>query len=194
MSVPEALEKAVEDSKNKWTAIYIALLAVLLAICSIGDDDASKTAVRANIEAANTFAFFQAKNIRQTDYEIAVDQFKLQLMDANLSGEARQYLGDKIAAYEKTIKRYDSEPEKGEGKKELLAKARTWQATRDLALERDPYFDFGQGMLQIAIVLASVSLILGGSFLLSLSGLLGLLGALSTLNAFTLAVIVPFLS
>lgn len=103
MSVSEALEKAVEDSKNKWTAIYIALLAVLLAICSIGDDDASKTAVRANIQAANTYAFFQAKNIRQTGYEIAADQFRLSLLDPNLSEEARQYLNDKIAAYDATV-------------------------------------------------------------------------------------------
>lgn len=194
MSIPEALEKVVEDSTNKWTAIYIAALAVLLAICSIGDDDASKTAVRANIQASNTYAFFQAKNIRQTDYKIAVDQFKSDLLDLNLSEQARQYLNDKIAAYEAIIKRYDSEPEKGEGKKELLAKAHNWEAERDLALKRDPYFDLSQGLLQIAIVLASVSLILGGSFLLSFSGVLGVVGTIAMVNAYMLVVELSFMN
>jgi hypothetical protein len=193
MSVPEALEKAVEEGENKWTAVYIAVLAVLLAICSIGDDDASKTAVRSNIQAADTYAFFQAKNIRQTDYEIAVDQFEGQLLDPNLTESARRFLTDKAAAYRSKIARYDSEPETGEGKKELLAKARALEAERDLALKRDPYFDFGQGLLQIAIVLASVSLILGGSFLLWVSAALGAVGTASMVNAFALLVELPFL-
>jgi len=51
---------------------------------------------------------------------------------------------------------------------------------------RDPYFDYGQALLQIAIVLASVAIIAGGNFLLVLSGLLGVLGTASTLNGFFL--------
>ena len=193
MSIPEALEQAVEGGGNKLTAIYISVLAVLLAICSIGDDDAAKTAVSANIHAADTYAFFQAKNIRQTSYELAADEFEFQLMNPALEDAARAFLQDKLARYRATVKRYDSEPESGDGKKELLAKARASEAVRDLALARDPYFDFGQGLLQIAIVIASVSLIVGGSFLLWVSGVLGGLGALSMLNAFTLLVSVPFL-
>jgi hypothetical protein len=187
------LEKAVEEGDNKLTAVYIAVLAVLLAICSIGDDDASKTAVRSNIQTANTYAFFQAKNIRQTSYEIAADQIDARLLDPALGGEARNFLMQKVEAYRKRIARYDSEPETGEGKRELLEKARGLEIERDLALRRDPYFDFGQGLLQIAIVLASVSLIVGGSFLLWVSAGLGLVGTLSTINAFTLAVSLPML-
>lgn len=193
MSVPEALEQAVETGENKLTAIYIAVLAVIIALCGIGDDDAAKTAVSANIHAADTYAFFQAKNIRQTSYEIAVDQYELRLLDETLSPEARRAMQTKIAAYRAKIARYESEPEKREGKKELLAKARGLEAERDLALKRDPYFNLGQGLLQIAIVLASASLILGGTLLLRISGVLGLVGTLSTINAFTLIVSVPFL-
>ncbi|MGF1619546.1 MAG: DUF4337 domain-containing protein [Rhodomicrobiaceae bacterium] len=194
MSVPEALEQAVETGDNKLTAIYIAVLAVLLAICSISDDDASKTAVRANIQAADTYAFFQAKNIRQTDYEIATDLFEAQLKNPALNAETRNYLNERISAYRARVARYDSEPATGEGKKELLEKARRLEAERDLALSRDPYFDLGQGLLQIAIVLASVSLIIGGSFMLIVSAALGTVGTLSMINAFLLVVQVPFLT
>jgi len=55
------------------------------------------------------------------------------------------------------------------------------------------YFDWSQAMLQIAVVLASVHLIIGNFFLLGLSGGLGALGVLLMLNGFTLLVPLPFL-
>jgi hypothetical protein len=194
MSVPEGFEKAVEDGENKLTAVYIAVLAVLLAICSIGDDSAAKTAVGANIAAADAYSFFQAKNIRQTVYQLQADEFEVRLSEPNLPEEVRKSLAEKAAAYRKRAERYESEPETGEGKKELIARAKALEADRDLALKRDPYFNLGQGTLQIAIVLASVSLIVGGTFLLWVSGALAVLGALATANAFTLLVAVPGLA
>ena len=62
-----------------------------------------------------------------------------------------------------------------------------------MALRKDPYFDWSQAMLQIAIVLASVHLIIGNFMLLALSGGLGGLGVLLMLNGFTLLVPLPFL-
>lgn len=194
MSVAEELENAIEKGESKMTAIYIAVLAALLAICGIGDDNAAKTAVGTNIAAADAYSFFQAKNIRQTAYQLQADEFETRLMEPNLAEEVRKSLAEKIEAYRKRAERYESEPETGEGKKELIARAKALEAERDLALTRDPYFNFGQGTLQIAIVLASVSLIVGGSFLLWVSGALALLGALATINAFTLLVAVPGLA
>ena len=193
MSVAEPLEQeGLQD--NRFTAIYIAVLAVLIAICSIGDDDASKTMIRSSVGAADTYAFFQAKNIRQTAYALAADGFEAELMKPGLDENMRKFLQDKLGKYRATVERYESEPATGDGKKELLAKARGLEAERDLALRRDPYFDYGQGLLQIAIVLASASLILGGTILLWVSGVMGILGAVSTFNAFALLVELPFLS
>lgn len=195
MSVSDALETPSDImGENKFTAIYIAVLAVILAVCSVGGDNASKDMMRASISAADTYAFFQAKNIRQTSYELVADDFEIQLQDSALNESTKQLLEKKIAEYRATAQRYESEPDKGDGKKELLQKARLFEAERDLAMLRDPYFDFGQGMLQIAIVLASVSLILGGSFLLIISAVLGAAGTLFTINAYTLLVSLPFLS
>jgi hypothetical protein len=103
MSIPEAVEKAVERGENKLTAIYIAVLAVLLAICSMGDDDASKTAVRANIAAADTYAFYQAKNIRQTEYQLQADAFDAQLLDPALPEPSRTFLSEKLGAYKARV-------------------------------------------------------------------------------------------
>jgi Domain of unknown function (DUF4337) len=194
MSLSEALDPASEASPNKLTAIYIAVLAVLIAIASIGDDGAAKTMIRSSIDVTDTYGFFQAKNGRQTNFRLAADDFEIQLADPTLAEPKRQKLQEKIKSYRATAERYESEPETGDGKKELLAKAKALQVERDIALKQDPYFDYAQALLQIAVVLASVSLIIGGSLLLRVSAVMGVLGTLAMVNAFTLWVSIPFLS
>jgi hypothetical protein len=193
--IAESIVEAAEDLQKKWIAIYIAALAVLLSICSIGADNATKTATRANIQVSDTYAFYQAKNLRQTATQLAADQLELMLAaNPGMPPEARRAIESKINAYKTTIVRYESEPEKGEGKKELLVKAQGLQKDLDGALAQDPYFDYAQAFLQIAIVLASASLIAGGTALVGLSGFLGLAGTLFLLNGFTLAVNLPFVN
>lgn len=75
----------------------------------------------------------------------------------------------------------------------MFAKGKSLEAERDVALRKDPYFDWSQALLQIAIVLASVHLIIGNLALLGLSGGLAGLGVLLMLNGFTLALKMPFL-
>jgi hypothetical protein len=75
----------------------------------------------------------------------------------------------------------------------LFVKGKALEVERDIALRKDPYFDWSQALLQIAIVLASVHLIIGNMMLLGLSGGLGALGVLLMLNGFTLLVPLPFL-
>jgi hypothetical protein len=193
MSVPDALDPGSDATPNRLTAIYIAVLAVLIAITSVGGDNATKDMIRASIEAADTYAFYQAKSIRQTTIRTMADDFELRLADPSAPEPLRQMLQEKLTSYRATADRYESEPATRDGKKELLAKAHALEAQREIALKRDPYFDFGGALLQIAIVLASASLILGGSILRWVSGLLGVLGALLTLNGFLLLVELPFL-
>lgn len=194
MSLPEPLEPTGESSPNKLTAIYIAALAVLIAIASIGDDGAAKTMIRSSIDITDTYSFFQAKNVRQTGFRLAADDFEARLADPALPAPVRAKMEEKVKSYRATADRYESEPETKEGKKELLAKAKALEVERDIALKQDPYFDYAQALLQIAVVLASVSLILGGALLLRVSYVMGFLGFLAMLNAFTLWVSIPFLS
>jgi hypothetical protein len=61
-------------------------------------------------------------------------------------------------------------------------------------LKRDPYFDSAGALLQIAVVLASASLIVAGPILLWVSAVLGALGTTLMINGFLLLVEIPFLS
>ena len=65
----------------------------------------------------------------------------------------------KIVNGDELIARYESEPETGEGKKELLDKARAQEAARDEARVHAPWVTFSGMLFQLAIVLLSASII-----------------------------------
>ncbi|MET0192768.1 MAG: DUF4337 domain-containing protein [Hyphomicrobiaceae bacterium] len=196
MSLDDVMDrlKSDNDQRNKWVGVYIGILAVLLAICGVGGGNAAKDATRSNIEAANTWAFFQAKNIRRSSFQVAAEELDLILAaQPNMPAEARTKFTAKIQDYRDQIKKLTTDPARQEGLDELFVKGKALEAERDVAMRKDPYFDWSQAMLQIAIVLASVHLIIGNFPLLALSGGLGGLGVLLMLNGFTLLVPVPFL-
>jgi len=177
-----------DKSKNK-IALTISFLAMVLAIASLGGSNATKEATHENILAANAYAFFQAKSIRQTSLKIAVTDLELQLVrDQAMSASTKEIFQKKIDDYKKTIDRYESEPDTQEGKKELLNRAKEHEKTRDHAMRQDPWFDYAEGMLQIAIVLLSVSILGSLPWLFVAGTILGLLGLLSTLNGFLLLI------
>ncbi len=197
MSLDDVIDrlKSDNDHRNKWVGVYIGVLAVLLAVCSVGGGNATKDATRANIDAANTWAFFQAKNIRRSSVQMAADELELlQASQPNMPADARTKFAAKIKDYRDQVQKLTSDPVKKEGLDELFVKGKALEAERDVALRRDPYFDWSQALLQIAIVLASVHLIIGNLWLLGLSGAFGGLGTLLMLNGFTLALRLPFLT
>ena len=190
----EILQEAHEKSGTKWVGVYIACLAVFLAVCGMGGSNAMKDMINSNVEVTNTWAFFQAKNIRRNDVRIEIGDLELRLAtEPNLAEPARTAIGDKLKQYREQEARLTSEPDTGEGLKELMAKGKALETQRDKAMRKDPYFDYGQALLQIAIVLASVSIITGGSMLLLMSGVLAAGGLISMLNGFILLYTLPFI-
>lgn len=175
-----------EKNKNR-IALTISILAMTLAIASLGGSNAMKEATHENILAANAYSFYQAKSTRQTSLKIAATDLELQLIrDKDINPETRSIFQKTIQDYKNTIDRYESEPAKNEGKKELLEIAKKHEHARDHAMRQDPWFDYAEGTLQISIVLLSVSII-GSIPALFIAGTsLGLLGFLFTLNGFLL--------
>lgn len=191
--ISDSLKDAHEHGVDKWVAIYIAVLAVLLSICGVGGGNATKDSTRTNIQASDSWAFYQAKNARQTNYRLAAEALQLRLTEPGLAEATHRQIEERLAAYNAEVARLESDPAKGEGKKELAAKAREFEKARDAALRQDPYFDYAEAFLQIAVVLASASIVLGNRLLLAGSGFLAVLGALLMFNGFTLAVSIPFI-
>jgi Domain of unknown function (DUF4337) len=179
-------------TRDKLIGVYVGILAVILAICSMGGSNAEQDALQQNIAAANTWAFFQAKNERRQALRLQAEGFDVMLkMSPSMPDDAKKMLEAKVAEYKDQDKKLTSDPKSGEGLDELFTKGKALEATRDEALKQDPYFDYGQALLQIAIVLASVALISGGNMLLYFSFILGGLGVVLTAGGFTLAFPLP---
>jgi hypothetical protein len=89
----------------------------------------------------------------------------------------------KQTALQAKIDRYESDPSTGEGKRELMAKARKLEADRAEAKNRSPWYTYAGSLLQIAIVLLTASILAVNMNLFRASIVVGILGSLSMIEA-----------
>jgi hypothetical protein len=189
----ERAENDAADTFRNRAALLIAVLAAVLAVGGLGGGNATDDMIGNNIKASDTWAFYQAKNVRQTMYEIEAEKLKAELAAGSVPAPARPAAEARLKDYEGTVARYDSEPDpndpsKGEGKKELSARAKTFEAAFEEASARDNNFDLAEVALQLALVLGSVAILAVNRWILGLSLALGIAGSLLTLNGFLLLV------
>ena len=154
------------DPSNKKIALLISILALLLAISETMSKAYQTEVLTKQIEASNLWSFFQAKTIRSTVTKLTIET-------TQLAGKTDAKTSSSLEKWDAAAKRYDSEPETGEGRKELAARAKAAEATRDLYLNKYHFVEIASGILQVAIVLASATIITGVSALSLVAGGLG---------------------
>jgi hypothetical protein len=144
--VKKPLSRSEREAQIKDKAGWvIVVFAALLAINTyLGGGNSSKI-LNNTIEANNTWAFYQAKSIKQTLAEMAQE-------DAVRNKDAK-----KAADMQQKVERYENEPK--EGKQALMAKARSLEAERAVAKQRSPWYTYAGSLFQIAIVLLSASIL-----------------------------------
>ena len=148
------------------------MLAVLLAICNVGGANATKDATHSNIAAANTWAFFQAKNIRRNSIGIAADDLELMLASQPaMPEEAKKKFEDKIKSYRAQYQSLTTDPAKQEGLDELVParqglsrRCATWRCART------PISTGARRCCRSPSCSLPCTLIIGNSWLLGLSG------------------------
>ena len=188
MSAHESMEHAEHaehaSGSNRKIALLIAVIALCLALSEMLGKSAQTDSIAKNVEASNLWAFFQAKSIRRTQIQTAAEQGKLTL-GTTTDEAAKAALTKQIETWEKTAARYRSEPETGEGTEQLAKRAKEAEAARDVATDRYHHYEYASAMFQIAIVLASATIITGIIALAWISGLLAIAGiAITALGIF----------
>jgi hypothetical protein len=136
--------EALLKDKAGWV---ITVLAALLAINTLMGGSNSSKVLNNTIDANNTWAFYQSKDIKGRLAEISQE-------NALAKGNTT-----KVEELQKKIDRYESEPATGEGKRELMAKARKLEAERAVAKQRSPFYTYAGSLFQIAIVLLTASIL-----------------------------------
>jgi hypothetical protein len=192
MSAHESMEHAEHaehaSERNRSIALLIAIIALCLALSETLGKGAQTESIAKNVEASNLWAFFQAKTIRRTVVQTSAEQAKLGLASTT-DDAAKAALQKQIDDWQKTAARYRSEPETGEGSEQLSERAKKAEEERALATAKYHNFEFASAAFQIAIVLASATIITGIIALAWISGLLTLAGIGFTV----LGVVAPFL-
>lgn len=164
MGAHESMEHAEHaehaSSSNKKIALLIAVIALFLALSETMGKGAQTDALSKNVEASNLWAFFQAKTVRRTVVQTAAEQMKTQ--SVGIADEATKAAMAKQADdWQKTAARYRSEPETGEGSEQLAQRAKQAEHARDNAMAKYHHFEVASAAFQIAIVLASATIITG---------------------------------
>jgi Domain of unknown function (DUF4337) len=139
---------------------------VISAVNSWYGGKLSSITLNNTIAANDVWSFYEAKSIKQMLAEQSLD-------DAVVRKDAK-----KIEELKAKIDRYESDPKTGEGKKELMAKARKLEAERDQAKKQSPWIGFASTLYQLSIVVLSASILavsmsmFWGSFFVAGIGLL----------------------
>jgi hypothetical protein len=145
---PPVGSRSEREAKIKDKAgMVISVFALILAVNSWYGGKLSSTVLNNTIAANNVWAFYQAKSIKQTLTEMRYD-------DAVAAGATK-----KAEALKAKMDKYESDPESGEGKKELMAKARKLEAERDQAKKSTPWVGYANTLYQLSIVVLSASIL-----------------------------------
>ena len=159
------------DASNKKVALLIVILALFLALAETLAKGSQTSALAANVEASNLWAFFQAKTVRQTALRAQSEAAAL------VPGGDAEALAKQQAAWKASIARWESEPETQEGRKELVMRAKKAETTRDTAMAKYHQFEIASAAFQVAIVMASAAIITAVAALSFVAGGIGLIGA-----------------
>ena len=192
VALPDVEELAALAGQRftRGVALTTAIYAVVLALASRGGSNAGKDMLMAQQQASDQWAFYQAKVLREHLYRVERLRQEAALAGAPGAGAASPAaaasarLRDLAAA---EAGRYAEE------KAAIEAEARRLEGLRDEAGDRDPYFDYAEVLLQIAIVMATVAILASSRPIYRFSLVVGAIGLALTVNGFTLAVRVPFL-
>jgi len=164
---PPIGSRSEREAKLKDKAgMVISVFALILAINSWYGGKLSSTTLNNTIAANDVWQFYEAKSIKQTLAEQSLD-------DAIYRKDA-----EKIEQLKAKIARYESDPATGEGKIELMAKAKKLEADRDYAKKQSPWIGFASTLYQLSIVVLSASILavstsmFWGSFFVAGLGLL----------------------
>lgn len=129
----------------------IAVTTVIFAVCatlaSFKAAGYGNKMVLAQTQASDQWAYYQAKSIKETLYQIQRDMLEAEMLQSSQPEEFQA----KLSRFEQEVQRYKEE------KKEIADQALAKEQERDLAKEHNARFGQSLIFLQIGILLSSLA-------------------------------------
>jgi 4-hydroxy-3-methylbut-2-enyl diphosphate reductase IspH len=157
-------------------SITISILAVLVAAVTLLGHRAHTEELLLQGQAMNQWAYYQAKNGRMNQNQAIADLLSVVTTVDNEKAEAIR------AKYHKGVERY------AEDKDEISEKATELQKERDLYQRRADHFDAGEGVLEFALIICSLTLLTNKRFFWFSGMAIGIAGVIVALTGFLIRV------
>ncbi len=153
-------------------SLTMSVLAVLVAVATLFGHRAHTEELLLQAQATDQWAYYQAKNIRLHEMQAMVDLLNVvTTKDAQKTDSLRE-------KYQKEVERYSSD------KDTISEKAKEQEHERDLLRAKADRFDAGEGILEIALVICSLTLLTDKKFFWYAAMLIGAVGIVISLGGF----------
>lgn len=160
---------------NRSIALLVAVLALFLAFAATGAKSTQTTAITEYLNTETLWTLYQEKRVRRALVEAMIDMVKARpIPGSNPTTEAAK--SARLEGWRKEIAQFESDPQTGQGRKELEGGARAAEARRKIATAKYHHFEVAAAAFEIGIVLASASIVVGLALLAWIAGGLGILG------------------
>jgi hypothetical protein len=143
----ERAEQGAADARLASVTVSMAILAVFVAAVSLMGERIHANEVLAQSKAADQWAQYQAKVIRERSYEVFLDQLDVFAL------QNPAHAVDVRKKYNREIDRYNGES------KDLQNQANSSEATVATLDRRSNWFDFSDVLLEASLVICSITLL-----------------------------------
>jgi hypothetical protein len=164
----EAAEHGREQSKLAPVSFTMAILAVLVAIATLLGHRAHTEEVLKQDKATDTWNYYQAKNIRRNLTEQVDEILKVLPLKDETAAEAL------LKKNEDTIEKHKADQEK------IQEEARALEAEVALCTHRANHYDLGETLLEVGLVICSITLLTKRRHFWLAGILFGVLGVIAT--------------
>jgi hypothetical protein len=164
--------KEAGESSMKHVSLIIAVLAVLVAMVTVLGHREHTEAVLMQARASDQWNLYQARKIRTQQVTIAQDLLSLQPSSNDAAVQS------KLKEYKDHLAKWQSETD------EDAAHAKEYEAEVTIAEAKAGRFDLGEALLQISVVLASITLLTRRNLYVTAALVLGAAGLIIAASAF----------
>jgi len=184
----EELEEMRGKRFTRRVALTTAIFAVILAITSLGGNNAMKEMLLAQQQSSDQWAFYQSKVIRESLYKIEKMRIEADLLEsgASMKPEVRDKYETMLRTISEEERRFNAEKQK------IEQDAKALEHERDINRSKDPYFDYAEVLLQISIVMASISILAASTYMFYFALIAAGLGSVFMLDGYLLLFRIPF--
>ena len=147
IELPEGREEHGDNPFLVPVSVTISILAVLVAAVTLLGHRAHTEELLLQSQATDQWAYYQAKNIRLHDLQNSAAS-----VDA-LAPPENEKAAKLVEKEKKEIERYDGD------KDDISEKAKELEKERDLVSRRADRFDGGEGLIEVGLVICSMTLL-----------------------------------